>query len=157
MAKITAWLLLALWLTACLSQPPELPIRSLTPSQGKTLLKNQWRLTEVVYKGVQGEFDSIDPVLATFHANELSIHACNAASMFFKTATDPSKEYQLISGASTAMTCDNGGTEQEYFIVRALAETYDYELIGDTLVLFGEKARLTFVIDNETTKPPDWT
>jgi hypothetical protein len=46
--------------------------------------------------------------------------------------------------------------------VQALRTTHHYELIDDTLILSGAdssgetSAQLTFMIDNETKKPPDW-
>ena len=155
MAKIIACLFLILWFTACLSKPPELPIPSLTPSERKTLLNNQWRLTEVVYNGVQGDFDSISPVLATFDADSLTLRGCNSKSLIFEAVSDNTKEYKLIDGVGTLKSCANDGNKQEGFIQQALIETNDYEFARDTLVLFGENARVTFVIDNEATKPPE--
>ena len=155
MKKAMWLLLLMLWLTACTSEPPELPIRSLTPDQWKTLSNNQWRLTEVIYKGEQGKFDVIEPVLATFHLDKLALRACNSFSLIFEPVNDTGKEYQFIRGDGTARLCENGGSEQESFISQALMATDNYEIVGDTVVLFGDNAQVTFVIDNEAKKPPD--
>ena len=157
---LCATLLCAILLGACLSsvtQPGGPPVSPLIPNQVPVLLENQWRLTEIMQNGVRHDFDSIEPVLATFQPGLLALQACNAVSMFFDTRNieDPNK-YRLLSGISTARQCLDGGTEQEGILLEALRTTNRYEIEGDRLILSGPQVRVTFVIDNEAKKPPAW-
>ncbi len=160
MSKMTFFLLLVLWLTACVSQTPEplkQPVSPLIPIQDSILLDNQWRLTEMIHNGTRGGFASIEPVLLIVEPDILSVQACNSASFLFDTkGVDNTNEYRLINGDGTLVLCDNGGTEQESFFSQALRATNGYEIVGDTLIFSGKNAQLVFVIDNEATKPPDW-
>ncbi|MBE2238608.1 MAG: META domain-containing protein [Caldilineaceae bacterium] len=162
MVKLRLMLWLAFMVAACvppgpgveMGPPPESP---LIPNQVPVLLENQWRLTEIVYNGARRGFISNDPVLVTFHPGILAFRACNSGSLYFDTlGIENANEYRTLSGASTARDCAGGGSEQEAIFVSALRATNRYEIAGDTLILSGEHARVTFVIDNETAKPPDW-
>ena len=156
MARMMSFILLIAWLGACISQTPQ-PSGPVMPEQVPMIADNQWRLTEVIYNGEQGNFDSIEPVLATFHPGLVAMKACNGTSFVFDTeSSDPVNGYRLMQGVGTARECDNGGTEQEGFISNALLATSSYEIVGDTLVFSGKNAQLTFVIDNKARKPLDW-
>jgi len=160
-ARLISWVWFALLLMACVlpgpggtfGPPPESP---LIPNQVPVILDNQWRLTEILYNGMQREFDSIKPVLITFEPGLLGIQACNNLGIYLDTTEieDPN-EYRFLGGAGTAVGCPGGRTEQEEAFLEALTVTNHYEIEGDTLILSGENARLTFVIDNEAKKPSD--
>ena len=163
MLRRTLSLLVALLLVGCVlptapSGPPvgPPPVSPLIPNQVPVLLENQWRLTEISHNGTRYEFDAIEPVLVTFSPGSLTYRACNAGSMYFDTTgTEVPNEYRLRYGASTAEGCPGVGGEQQGDFVNALIDTTRYEIEDDTLILSGENTRLTFVIDNEATKPPD--
>jgi hypothetical protein len=72
------------------------------------------------------------------------------------TGIEDANEYRLLNGEGTARGCINGGTEQEAIFIQALQATNRYEIEGDTLILSGDHAQLTFVIDNEAAKPADF-
>jgi hypothetical protein len=167
MPKRTVFLLLILWLTACV--PPEYasdrpPVSPIIPDQVPVMLDNQWRLTEMIYNGQRYSFDSIEPVLVTFQPGVLSVQACNGTGFFIDTTgiADPNGYRIRGTGVGTARLCDDGGTEQESIFDQALRATNRYEIIDDTLILSGTNffsgtsAQLTFVIDNEAEKPADW-
>ncbi|MBX2999572.1 MAG: META domain-containing protein [Caldilineaceae bacterium] len=162
MVKIGPILLLAVWLAACvvpgtpLGGPP--PVSPLIPNQVPVLLENQWRLTEVIHNGTRHDFDAIEPVLATFHPGAMALQACNSFSIFFDTTNvENPNEYRFLDAVGTARGCVlHDGTNPEGNLIRALRATHRYEIEGDTLIFSGEHAQVTFVIDNEATKPPDW-
>ena len=155
-------LLFVFMLTACVppgisptpGPPPESP---LIPNQVPVLLENQWRLTEIIYNGARRGFDSIAPILVKFRPGNMDIWACNSIGYYLDTTgiSDPN-EYRFGLGVSTARQCANGGTEQEGVFLQALHATNRYEVVDDTLILSGEHAKVTFVIDNEASKPADW-
>ena len=160
MSKLIAVLLFVFLCTACVppgpppGPPPESP---LIPNQVPVLLENQWRLTEIIYNGARRNFDSIAPILVKFPPGRLSYSACNAGWFFLDTTgVEDANEYRLIAGPSTARGCPNGETEQGVIFFQALQATNRYEIEGDTLILSGDHAQLTFVIDNEAAKPADF-
>jgi len=157
MNKAIAILLLSTLLTACLASDPRPAESPLIPNGVPVLLENQWRLTEIMHNGARRNFDSIQPVLVTFQPGIMGVRACNSTGIYMDTTDveDPN-EYRLLGGEGTARECINGGTEQEGNLMRALYDTSHYVIEGDTLILFGDHARLTFVIDNEAEKPADW-
>ena len=157
MKKIIWFLLLMLWLTACVYAQQRPPVSPIIPNKVPVMLDNQWRLTEMILYGGRHEFDSIRPVLITFQPGSLLSDACNGKVFYFDTReVDKVNEYRLIDGVGTQRQCVNGGTEQEGVFFRTLRATNRYELISDTLILSGDQAKITFVIDNEAKKPPDW-
>jgi heat shock protein HslJ len=116
-------------------------------------LENQWRLTEILHDGTRHDFDAIAPVLVTFPPGMLAYQACNAGSAFFDTrGIEAPNAYRLRHGAGTMRGCP----EPDRTFLQALYDTNRYEIEGDRLILSGDNAQLTFVIDNEATKPPDW-
>lgn len=161
MLRLLSILLFAVVLAACVAEDipnyGPAPVSPLIPNEVPVLLENQWRLTEIIHDGTSHDFDSIAPVLATFQPGQIDLWACNGFSIFFDTTNigDPN-EYRLRNGDGTARDCADGGTEQENDLSRALYATNRYEIEGDTLILSGENAQVTFVIDNEATKPDDW-
>ena len=162
MPKLNGLLLVMLWLTACVvvvePEPIWPPVSPIIPNQVPVMLENQWRLTEVIYNEKIHNFDSIRPILITFQPGFLSSQACNSQSFLFDT-TDIGdiNQYQLILDDSTSRLCPDGEIEPEGTYHQALLATTHYEIVEDTLVLSGPHARLTFVIDNEAAKPPDWS
>jgi heat shock protein HslJ len=144
-------------LTACLAPDPRPAESPLIPNQVPVLLENQWRLTEIIHNGARRNFDNIKPVLVTFQPGILAFQACNSTAVYMDTTgvEDPN-EYRFSGGVGTARQCINGGTEQEGDFTSALYDTSHYVIEADTLILFGDHARLTFVIDNEAEKPADW-
>ncbi len=55
----------------------------------------------------------------------------------------------------TLRGCANGGTEQEGILFQALRATNRYNIVENTLILYGKETQLNFVLDNEAEKPPD--
>lgn len=165
MWRLSSLLLLAVLLAGCVAPisvpwnspagPP--PVSPLIPNQVPVLLENQWRLIEVIHNGTQHEFDAVEPVLVTFHPGILALRACNSIAYRLDTrnVANPD-EYRFYNSEGTARGCEDGGTEQEINLSRALRDTNRYEVQGDRLILSGQNAQLTFVIDNEATKPPGW-
>ena len=151
--KLISGLLTSILLAACALGGPGSFISPLAiPDQIPVMLENQWRLTEVVYKDEHLSFDTIDPVLVTFSLGEMVVRSCNGSGFLFETIPHTLNEYRLIRGNSTLIYCPGGGTEQENGIHWALLATDRYDIDGDILILSGENARLTFVIDNEAKK-----
>lgn len=151
--RLILWVWFALLLVACVPPGPP-PVSPLIPNQVPVMLDNQWRLTELVYNGMHHNFDLIEPVLVQFSPGNLVYQACNSGGMYFDTENIQNpNEYRLLPGVSTAVGCPGGRDEQEGIFLDALTSTNHYEIEGDTLILSGENARLTFVIDNEAKKP----
>jgi hypothetical protein len=125
------------------------------PNEAPVLLENQWRLTEIIYNGTSYDFDAIAPVLVTFQPGRMQLDACDISWIFFDaTNIEDPNEYRLRTGSTPARDCPDGGTEQESNLEQALFATKWYKIEGNMLILSGENARVTFVIDNEATKPP---
>ncbi len=130
------------------------------PNQFPVVMQeNQWRLTRISRYGALVYFDSIEPVLATFRPGFFSFLACNSIGYAIDTTdTEYATGYRFLEGAATARGCDGGGSEQESNFLSALSDTNRYYVDGDRLILSGEnRTYLTFVIDNEAEKPPDWS
>lgn len=130
------------------------------PNQVPVMLDNQWRLTELVYQGTPRDFNSIDPVLLTFQPGVFSFLAYNGIPYHSDTTKiEDTHEYRLTPGVGTVQGCgDCPESVQEGILDQAVMATNRYEIVGDILILSGldlsgKQSRLTFVIDNETTKP----
>ncbi len=151
-------LLCFLLLGACLAEPVGRPfISPIIPNQVPSMLDNQWRLTELIYNGTPRDFDIIQPVLLTFQDGLFSFEDCGSISYFSDTTDFKSaNEYRLLGSVGLGKDCKKGGVEQGKILARALYATNRYEIVSDRLILSGEQARLTFVLDNEATKPPGW-
>jgi hypothetical protein len=165
MLRLTLIFLLAVWLAACVLpfeipyNPPQgpAPVSPLIPNQVPVLLENQWRLTEILHDGTRHDFDVIEPILVTFSPGALAWRACGSGGIYFDTrGIEAPNAYRLRHGSMTMVGCLHGGTEQQGDFLRAMYDTNRYAIEGDRLILSGDNAQLTFVIDNEATKPPDW-
>jgi hypothetical protein len=133
------------------------PSSPLIPGQDTQLLRNKWRIVDVMRDGRPVQLAAIAPVILEFEAERgmLGVQETNCNTASYVIVASDERHFRLVPHTSTAVSCGEIGDQQANELHEALLATTQYALQDHQLILRSDGARTGDVrIVGQVVQPP---